>query len=227
VVEFAILIPLLMVLFVAIADFARLYTTMVTIEAATREAADFGAFDSQYWNPDDSWVRPQMVHRACLAASNLPDYVGTKDDNAATCSNPEVMIDNPTPQPADPTPETTDCKQSDNPYPCWVTVTLEYDFNVILPIHVAFFDIDLGIPAQLTFQRDSTFAMTDLQLPTPAPTPIATPTPEATPTPTPEETPTPEVTPTPTPEETPTPTPEVTPTPTPEETPTPTPEVTP
>jgi cell division septation protein DedD len=205
-----------MVLFVAIADFARLYTTMVTIEAAAREAADYGAFDSNYWtNP--STVRQNMTHRACLAASNLPDYIGTKDDDAATCTNPEVMINDPVPQPADPTPGSTVCTESENPYPCWVKVTLEYDFNVILPIHLVFFDIDLGIPAQLTFQRDSTFAMTDLQLPTPQPTPVATPTPEVTPTPTPDETPTP------TPEVTPTPTPEVTPNPTPEETPTPTP----
>jgi len=221
VVEFAILIPLLMLLFVAIADFARLYSTMVTIEAAARESADFGAFSSDYWKPDDSWVKSQMLHRACLASSNLPDYIGTKDDFAATCSNPQVTIGERTPQPLDPAPESTDCTASDNEYPCWLTVALEYDFNVILPLHLQFFDIELGVPAQLTFTRASTFAMTDLQLPTPAPTPVVTPTPEVTPTPTPEETPTPtpEVTPTPTPEETPTPTPEETPTPTPEATP--------
>jgi hypothetical protein len=228
-VEFAVLIPLLMILFVAIADLARLYTTMVTIESAAREAADYGAFSSSYWtNP--STVRQNMTHRACLAASNLPDYVGTKDDIAATCTNPKIgpediklLVQNES---------YPDCTDSENPYPCWVEVTLGYDFNMILPLRLQFFDVEFGFPSPLTFQRTSTFAITDLQLeppgPTPTPDPGATPTPTPDPGATPTPTPDPGATPTPTPDPgaTPTPTPDATPTPTPDATPTPTPEPT-
>jgi hypothetical protein len=237
-----VLIPLLMVLFVAIGDFARLYTTMMTIESAAREAADYGAFDSQYWT-NETAVRQNMTHRACLAASSLPDYVGTKDDVAATCTNPEIVAIELVSRPGG-----TTCTDSNNPFPCWVRVTLEYDFNVILPLQIDFFGVQFGFPSPVTFSRTSVFAITDLQLhpsptptpppatPTPTPDPDATPTPtpdpDATPTPTPDPDatptptplPTPDVTPTPTPDVTPTPTPDVTPIPNPEPTPTPTPE---
>ena len=69
--------------FVAVADFARLYTTMMTIEAAAREAADYGSFSSAFWTAPDT-TKGEMTHRACLASSNLPDYTGTKDDTAAS-----------------------------------------------------------------------------------------------------------------------------------------------
>jgi hypothetical protein len=55
--------------FVAVADFARLYTTMTTIESAAREAADYGSFDSSYWT-DPTSTQAQMTHRACMASSN-------------------------------------------------------------------------------------------------------------------------------------------------------------
>ena len=48
-VEFALVVPLMALFFVAVADFARLYTTMMTIESAAREAADYGSFSGAYW----------------------------------------------------------------------------------------------------------------------------------------------------------------------------------
>ena len=157
-VEFALVVPLLLLFFVAVADFARLYTTMTTIESAAREAADYGSFQSAYWT-DEPGVRTQMTHRACLASSTLPDYAGTTDAMAATCSNPSIAIA------LDP-PDSVSCSVSTREPPCRVTATLTYDFHLILPLH-----IDLGggqtfgFPDHLTFERSSTFAMTDLQLP--------------------------------------------------------------
>ena len=90
--------PLLVLFFVAIADFARLYTTMITVESAAREAADYGSFSSAYWT-DPATTREEMIHRACLASSNLPDYVGTQTDTGATCTNPEIIL------PIDPVPK--------------------------------------------------------------------------------------------------------------------------
>jgi len=156
-VEFALVVPLMLIFFVAVSDLARLYTTMTTIESAAREAADYGSFDSSYWT-DEPGVRQQMTHRACLAASNLPDYVGTTDSVAATCTNPTVTIDLIQPG-AGP------CADSVREPPCRVRATLAYEFHLILPLHI---DLgggqSFGFPDQLSFERTSTFAMTDLQL---------------------------------------------------------------
>ena len=47
--------------------------------------------------------------------------------------------------------------------PCRVTVRLSYEFHLFTPVGIA-------LPPTLTFQRDSTFAMTDIGLtPTPGP----------------------------------------------------------
>jgi len=50
VVEFALVVPVLLLILLAIADFGRMYTSAVAVESAGREAADFGAFDATYWN---------------------------------------------------------------------------------------------------------------------------------------------------------------------------------
>ena len=220
-VEFALVVPLMALFFVAVADFARLYTTMMTIESAAREAADYGSFSGAYWTAPDT-TKGEMTHRACLASSNLPDYVGTKDDAAATCTNPEVTIPHPAPRAGG----SIDCTDPQNPRPCWVTVTLEYDFRLLSPFSIQFYNVTLGLPEQLTFRRTSTFAMTDLALETPPPptppsTPYPDPSPGETPEPTPEPTPDPGPTPTPDPGATPTPDPGPTPTPDPGPTPTP------
>ena len=62
---------------------------MLSVESAAREAADFGSFGSQKWDvavdaplPDGTVAK--MEHRACVAASDLPDYVGPDD----ACTNP-------------------------------------------------------------------------------------------------------------------------------------------
>jgi hypothetical protein len=240
-VEFALVVPLMMLFFLAVADFARLYTTMMTVESAAREAADYGAFSSSYWTAPDA-TRAEMTHRACIASSNLPDYQGSVGP-PATCTNPEVVSIELIPRVGG-----TTCTDPQNPRPCWVKVTLQYSFKLLAPFSIQFFNVHLGLPDQLTFQRTSTFAMTDLQLetpppatppttpypeptmgPTPEPTPDPTPDPGPTATPTPDPGPTPPPTPgpTPPPDPTPTPTPDPTPTPTPDPTPTPTPDPTP
>jgi hypothetical protein len=89
VVEFALVLPIMVVLLLAIVDFARIYTTMMTVESAAREAADYGTtLGAGKWDagmvgmPRDGTVT-EMKRRACIASSNLPDYEDPDDPSTA------------------------------------------------------------------------------------------------------------------------------------------------
>ena len=172
-VEFALIAPLMIVIMLAVVDLARVYTTMLTVESAAREAADYGTFGSQRWDPTLFDLTPdgtvaQMEHRACAAASTLPDYVGPDD----SCTNPTFSYAlsgdrgatwTPAPTVADVT--ALACDDSVREPPCWVRVTLHYDFHLIAPLNIALFGVTLGLPNTLAFDRVSIFPMTDLELP--------------------------------------------------------------
>jgi hypothetical protein len=172
VVEFALVAPLMVFIMLAVVDFARVYTTMLTVESAAREAADYGTFGSQRWNPTLYNLTPdgteaQMERRACTAARNLPDYAGP-DDN---CANPvfsyELSGDRGATWIASPTladVTALGCDDELREPPCWVKVNLHYDFHLISPIHIDFFGIGLGLPNTVPFDRQSIFPMTDLHL---------------------------------------------------------------
>jgi hypothetical protein len=177
VVELALLLPVLLFLFLAIADFGRLFATMLTVEAAAREAADFGALYPWQWdganppppNSNRELTEADMIKRACVAASSLPDYVepvGTVDHS--TCTNPTVTID------LDATP--AGVAEAACPFvpredtPCNVVVTLGYTFDLLVPVNIDFFGTTLGLPGSLSFERESVFAISDFeidQVPTP------------------------------------------------------------
>ena len=167
VVELALVLPVLAFLLLAIADFARLYTTMITVESAAREAADYGALYPWRWegdptDPSSNHAKTvdEMQAIACKAVRNLPDYAGPDD----ACTNPAISIS------IDPTPAgggvtALDCWDVPrSSVPCNVTITLDYDFDIITPVNIAFGDTTLGLPSTLSFQRDSTFAISDFQI---------------------------------------------------------------
>ncbi|HKF85554.1 MAG TPA: TadE/TadG family type IV pilus assembly protein, partial [Candidatus Limnocylindrales bacterium] len=130
------MLPLLVFLMVAIVDLGRIYTTMLSVESAAREAADYAAFDSSNWSPgqfDDTYSN--MKRAACVAASNLPDYQGP-DDN---CSNPffdyDLSMDKGgtwvkwpetslAAEPCDSESRADGDDPATGPPPCWVRVTL-------------------------------------------------------------------------------------------------------
>ncbi len=172
--EFALVAPIMIVIALAIIDLARVYTTMLTVESAAREAADYGTFGSQKWNsavynvvPDGTEAK--MRRRACVAASKLPDYVGPDD----SCTNPSFSYQLSPDGTAWGAPGVNDpayaCDDPVRASPCWLRVTLTYEFKLLVPFNLEVFGTRYGMPSTMTFDRTSVFAMTDLKLPTPTP----------------------------------------------------------
>jgi Flp pilus assembly protein TadG len=180
VVEFALIAPIMMFLIVAIMDLSRIYTAMVSVESAAREAADFGtSLGAERWSATNLTATVnEMERRACIAASELPDFEfadGDADgqvDAGEPCSNPTfaycLSSTTPTPPAAptctDPTDSGYDCDVATRPSPCTVTVTMGHVFHLFAPMQLDFFGVRLGLPATLSFTRDSTFAMTDIDV---------------------------------------------------------------
>ena len=184
-VEFAQLAPIMIYLLFAILDLARIYTAMASVESAAREASDYATSQGAAKLSSSNWpmTLAEMKRRACLAASDLHDYVGVDADSNGVdedCTNPSFdwcvaqstggTCDQAFPQAIDPVnPTTVDCDNADKDPPCTVKVTLSHNFHLFVPFQIDFFGVKLGLPVSLAFQRDSTFAMTDISVASPAP----------------------------------------------------------
>jgi hypothetical protein len=144
----------MLVLLLAVADLGRMYTSAVAVEAGAREAADYGAFRSANWRPENrSLTVAEMQKRGCTAASTLPGYQeppGTVGH--AVCTNPSFGYA------LERVPASGDCVRSIPA--CLVRVTLRYDFRTTLPV-----------PIVLEIRRESVYAVSDLDSPSgPMPT---------------------------------------------------------
>ena len=146
-VEFALIVPVLMLLALAIGDFARYYSAAIAIESASREAADYGGFSASNWSaPNVPITEEEMRERACTAASSVSGYQGDPVGTAnMTCTNPGFAYVLETP------PGITDCSDNVNDPPCQVTVTLTFQFDLNMPLPF--------LQSSYTFTRDSTFAI--------------------------------------------------------------------
>lgn len=171
--EFALITPVLLLLILAIGDFARLYTSEIAVESAAREAADYGAFTASQW---DTSVNPgqvtltvnEMIKRACTASSNLPDYVAAGDATtlcSASGSNPQFsyQLEDSTGQPIANPPGA--CGSATTDPPCVVHVTMTYVYHTFFNLPVIPLLNFSPYPATLTLQRDSRFAISDLAAP--------------------------------------------------------------
>jgi Flp pilus assembly protein TadG len=168
IVEFALVVPVMMLLLVAIADFGRLYTSAVAVEAAGREAADFGAFKASDWGSGNApTMTALMEERACTAAagSHLEGYESTDPANK-TCTNPafnctlELGGGSSDCATSGGLVGTTDCSTipSTDP-PCTVHVRMVYEFRTILAIP--------PLPASIQVVRESRFRLSNLEPPPP------------------------------------------------------------
>ncbi len=165
VVEFAIMLPLVMLLLIAIADFGRLYTSAVAVESAAREAADYGAFQSNYWSaPNVATTVDRMQYRACVAASgsHLEGYA-SRDPTNRTCTNPSFSCNleyggfSTNCASSGGSVNGVDCSLPATAPPCIVHVRLDYEFRTLLGI--------APLPASLPIGRDSRFRISDLAPP--------------------------------------------------------------
>lgn len=168
VVEFALVLPIILLLLVAIADLGRMYTSFVAVESAAREAADFGAFDANNWAGADNVMKTLegMEQRACTAAagSHLQDYASTDPDDK-TCTNPSFTCT------LERNGASTGCASSggitngvdcshpktEPEPPCTVHVRMDYQFHLLLAIP--------PFPSTIAISRDSYFRISDLTPP--------------------------------------------------------------
>jgi Flp pilus assembly protein TadG len=163
-VELALIIPLLLVIALGIFDFARAFTAAITIEAAAREAADFGTLYPWNWDenrPDNiTATEVGMQARACSAASTLTDYLGSDPGPTATCTNPAFSYE-VVPAPNGP----SNCYDVPRDWePCKIKVTLDFEFRVIVPLSLKFGDTTLGLPDTVQMSRSSVFAVSDFEI---------------------------------------------------------------
>jgi hypothetical protein len=167
IVEFALVLPLMLFLFVGIVDLGRVYTAMIGVESAAREAADYATTrGAPLWTVDALPSREaEMRERACTAASSLPDFVGSFSD----CTNPKpAFFVSPDGEryfelkDFDPAWKCEDPKR-ETPGPCRVRVTLQYNFHLFIPLNFEAFGVRYGLPSSLPITRSSTFAMTDFE----------------------------------------------------------------
>ena len=166
-VEFTLVLPIIAFILLGVLDMSRVFTSQLAVESAAREAADFGAFNSDRWLGSPANVASNhyrtlqaMEERACVASSSLTNY----EHNGTTCTNPSVAISlvNKNGSPAN------NCSDSNrNPGPCWVRVDMDYTFDLIIPFGIDYFGTRLGLPDQLTFSRSSIFAVSDFSVDTP------------------------------------------------------------
>jgi Flp pilus assembly protein TadG len=204
--EFALVLPVMLILLLAAVDFGRLFFSYIAVNNAAREGAVYAAVHAA----DTPFVAGDFVAGTSAAAAREAAAQGQGGEGSLTVSGPTCYVQGTT--------TTTDCHAASNFAPGignQVSVTVAQPFTFLTPLIGHLFSSDgqltlsVSATAPVLNPRDATVlpgpSLPPLPTPTPSPTPTPTPTPAPTPTPDPSAPPTP--TPSPTPEPTPTPPP--------------------
>ena len=193
--EFALTVPLALLMVLFGLDFGRVFLGWVALNSAAREAANYAAMNPTAWTlPYDFGVQSEYERLVQTEATNI------------NCTLMDPI--------ADPTfPDGTSIGA-----PAKVTLTCR--FNLITPFIALLTGNPIPVSAASAFPvRAGLIEGVPIETPTPAPSATATPTPSATATPSPTPTATPAATLAPGATPTPTPSPTASPTPTPSPTP--------
>ena len=183
-VELALILPIMLVLFSSALDLGRLYYSQITIDNAAKEGALEAARDTENLAEFDSTqpCDPDTNRVVCLV-------VNEAKGSLITISPGNIALA------CDPSPCPTDPGIGDT-----VSITVTANFQLISPVLYTFFGgqtvpIAASSIAQIGVDPAPGFALVPTPAPTPTPVPTPSPTPEGTPTPTPAGTPTPSPTP--------------------------------
>jgi Flp pilus assembly protein TadG len=88
-VEFAVILPLLLTLVGAAVDIARVYQAQITLEGATRDAAEYAAT----YETTSAAALASATARVCTQMASIPGRVGSPSD-PSTCTQPAVAVSN-------------------------------------------------------------------------------------------------------------------------------------
>ncbi|HEY5629910.1 MAG TPA: TadE/TadG family type IV pilus assembly protein [Candidatus Limnocylindrales bacterium] len=198
IVEFALVLPVTLLLVLFGIDFGRVFLGWVQLNNVVREAADFAAENPTAWNT----VNPNAVIQ--LQYQNLIVHESTP----INCTLPDTIA----------APVFANGFNGPNTIGSPVTVRITCSFSFITPVIGNILGGSIPVSASASYPTRSGL-IPNIPMATVTPIPTATPTPTPTPTPSPTPTVAPGATPTPTPA--PTPTPTATPAPTPTPTPAP------
>lgn len=183
-VEFALILPVFLVITVAVGDFGRVYATGIAVEDAAREAADYAAFDDPSNSHFETTVpgtidatgvtRAEALRRACAAVSALPDYGSPNDPTsvAALCKAPtsectdigapgtfcQMVVERIAA--SEPWASTCGTEPHLDATCGWVVhTTIRFDFHMVIDyLPLAF----LPLPKTVTFARESRYVISAL-----------------------------------------------------------------
>lgn len=175
-VEFALVLPILVLLLVMAVDFGRVFFGWIGIQNAARVGATYAAGHADAWESGDPTTESQ--YRAILAR----DLVGLNcvvagDDGDGTPEPAEMPMPDFASGDANGNGEADDGE--------FVTLRLECTFGLITPLaeNILGGPVNLGGEADFAVYRTVTNAL-PTPIPTPTPTPVPTPAPTPTPGPT-------------------------------------------